>query len=97
MTRSRPPRKVTYFEPVPPRLARSLAVSPPLDRDDHSPRRSLRRSTLQSAFAWAMKSAGLGIVSNRPVEDNGARPEVGWVPLAMDEPSVPWQLRGTLH
>jgi hypothetical protein len=39
--------------------------------------------------AWAVKSAGLG--------DDGARPEVGWVPLEMDEPPVPWQLRGTVH
>jgi len=26
MTRSRPPRKVTYFEPVPPRLARNIII-----------------------------------------------------------------------
>ena len=26
MTRSRPPRKVTYFEPVPPRLARNTII-----------------------------------------------------------------------
>ena len=26
MTRRRPPRKVTYFEPVPPRLARSTCT-----------------------------------------------------------------------
>ena len=26
MTRSRPPRKVTYFEPVPPRLARNTVI-----------------------------------------------------------------------
>ena len=38
---------------------------------------------------WAMKSAGLGIVANRLIGDDGARPEVGWVPLAMDEPPVP--------
>jgi len=32
-----------------------------------------------------MKSAGLAIVSNRLIGDDGARPEVGWVPLAMPE------------
>jgi hypothetical protein len=32
---------------------------------------------------------GLGIVSNRLIGDDGARPEVGWVPLAMDEPPAP--------
>jgi hypothetical protein len=30
-----------------------------------------------------MKFAGLGIVPNRLIGDDGARPEVGWVPLAM--------------
>ena len=30
--------------------------------------------------AWAMGSPGLGIVSNRLIGDDGARPEVGWVP-----------------
>ena len=44
-----------------------------------------------------MKSAGLGIVSSRLIEDDGARPEVGWVPLEMDERPVLWQGRGTLH
>ena len=39
--------------------------------------------------AWAMKSAGLGIVANGLIGDDGARPEVGWVPLAMDEPPAP--------
>jgi hypothetical protein len=38
--------------------------------------------------AWAMKSAGLAIVSNRLIGDDGARPEVGWVPL--DEPELRW-------
>jgi hypothetical protein len=46
--------------------------------------------------AWAMKFAGLAIVSSRLIGDDGARPEVGWVPLEMDEPPVFWQLRGTL-
>jgi len=36
-----------------------------------------------------MKSAGLGIVANGLIGDDGARPEVGWVPLAMDEPPAP--------
>jgi hypothetical protein len=40
---------------------------------------------------------GLAIVSPEPIGDDGARPEVGWVPVVMDEPPVPWQLRGTLH
>ena len=31
MTRSRPPRKVTYFEPVPPRLARNTVIEPTFD------------------------------------------------------------------
>jgi hypothetical protein len=35
--------------------------------------------------AWAMKSAGLGIVSNRLIGGYGARPEVGWAPLEMEE------------
>ena len=30
MARRSPPRKVTYFEPVPPRLARTRPWSPPL-------------------------------------------------------------------
>jgi hypothetical protein len=30
-----------------------------------------------------MKSAGLGIVSNRLIGVDGARPEVGWVPVAL--------------
>jgi hypothetical protein len=43
----------------------------------------------RSVSPWQVKSAGLG--------GDGAPPEVGWVPLVMDEPPVPWQLRGTLH
>ena len=31
MTRSRPPRKVTYFEPVPPRLARNTIIESTFD------------------------------------------------------------------
>jgi hypothetical protein len=38
--------------------------------------------------AWAMKSSGLGIVSNRLIGDDGARPEVGWQPLSM--PDLSW-------
>ena len=47
--------------------------------------------------AWAMKSAWLAIVSPVPIGDDGARPEVGWVPLEMDERPVLWQGRGTVH
>ena len=39
--------------------------------------------------SWAMGSPGLGIVSNRLIGDDGARPEAGWVPVAMDEPPAP--------
>src|ERR1700726_5016352 len=45
---------------------------PPHDRNDRLPRRSVRRSTLQSRSAWAMKSAGLGIVANGLIGDDGA-------------------------
>jgi len=45
---------------------------PPHDRNDRLPRRSVRRSTLQSPSAWAMKSAGLGIVANGLIGDDGA-------------------------
>jgi len=38
--------------------------------------------------AWAVKSAGLGIVANRLIGDDGARAEVGWQPLAM--PDLSW-------
>ena len=31
MTHSRPPRKVTYFEPVPPRLARNTIIESTFD------------------------------------------------------------------
>ena len=31
MTRNRPPRKVTYFEPVPPRLARNTIIESTFD------------------------------------------------------------------
>jgi hypothetical protein len=77
---------------------RSLAVPPPRDRSDRLPRYVGLRFNQRSA--WAMKSAGLAIVSNRLLGDDGVRPEVGWVPLTMDEPPAPrfpWQLRGTLH
>jgi hypothetical protein len=33
MTRSRPPRKVTYFEPVPPRLARNTIIESTFEVD----------------------------------------------------------------
>ena len=45
---------------------------PPHDRKDRPPRRSVRRSTLQSPLAWAMKFAGLGIVANGLIGDDGA-------------------------
>jgi hypothetical protein len=35
-----------------------------------------------------VKSAGLGIVANRLIGDDGARAEVGWQPLAM--PDLSW-------
>jgi hypothetical protein len=47
-----------------------------------------------------MKSAGLGIVANRLIGDDEARPEVGWEPLEMNDRSGSfflWQGRGTLH
>ena len=40
---------------------------PPLDRDDRLPRRSLRHPS-----TWAVKSAGLGVVANRLIGDDGA-------------------------
>ena len=48
---------------------------------------------------WAMGSPGLGIVSNRPIGDDGARPEVGWEPLEVDEQPIslfPW-VHETVH
>jgi hypothetical protein len=50
--------------------------------------------------AWAVKSAGLAIVSSRLIGDDGARPEVGWVPLEMDERPVsffPWKVHETIQ
>jgi hypothetical protein len=79
---------------------RSLALSPPLDRDDACPADLYVGPRFNQPSAWAMKSTGLAIVSSRLIGDDRARPEVGWVPLAMDEPPaprLPWQLRGTLH
>jgi hypothetical protein len=32
-----------------------------------------------------MKTAGLGIVANGLIGDDGTRPEVGWQPLAMPD------------
>ena len=46
-----------------------------------------------------MKFVGLGIVSNRLIGDDGARPEVGWVPLEVDEQPIslfPW-VHETIH
>jgi hypothetical protein len=54
---------------------RSLAVSPPRNRSDRLPRYVGLRFNQPSA--WAMKSVGLGIVANRLIGDDGARPEVG--------------------
>jgi len=61
---------------------RSLALSPPLDRDDRSPRDLCVHPRFNQPSAWAVKSAGLAIVSSRLIGDDGARPEVGWVRLA---------------
>jgi hypothetical protein len=49
--------------------------------------------------AWAMKSAGLAIVSNRLIGDGGARPEVGSVPLTDKHPAsfIPWTVHETVH
>jgi hypothetical protein len=55
-----------------PSVRGSVALSPSLDRNDRRP----SRSTLQSAFALGYE------VSNRLIGDDGAQPEVGWVPLA---------------
>lgn len=68
---------------------RSLALSPPLDRDDRLPADLYVGPRFNQPSAWAVKSAGLG--------DDGARPEVGWVPLTNEEHPVLWQARGTLH
>jgi len=68
---------------------RSLAVSPPRDRSDRLPRRSVRRRTLQSAFVLGNGVARARYRLKRLIGDDGARPEVGWVPVAMDEPPAP--------
>jgi hypothetical protein len=51
--------------------------------------RSCPRLDRNDAFGLGMKSAGLAIVTIRPIGDDGARPEVGWVPPEMDERRVP--------
>ena len=54
----------------------------------------------EGASSARREFGGLAIASPEPTGDGGARPEVGWVPLAMDDPPAPrspWQLRGTLH
>jgi hypothetical protein len=60
---------------------RLLALPPPLDRNDDLPRRSQRPSTLQSAFGLGNEVRRAPHRLIRADGDDGARPEVGWVPL----------------
>jgi hypothetical protein len=50
----------------------SLPLRAPLDRNDRLPCRSLRWSTLQSAFGLGNGPLGLGIVANGLIGDDGA-------------------------
>jgi hypothetical protein len=70
------------------------STHPPQPRGNKPTRGARKPPRLRRGFG------GLAIVSNRPIGDDGARPEVGWVPLEMDERPVsffPWKVHETIQ
>jgi hypothetical protein len=68
---------------------RSLVLFLPLDRNDRLPASISTTVQVPISFGLGNEVRGAWHRRNRLIGDDGARPDVGWVPLAMDEPPTP--------